>query len=234
MFSATDTIVAIATPAGRGGVGVVRVSGPRASEIAREILTAKDPLAPRVATFTRVIGTAPVETEGRAIDRVVATWFPGPASYTGEDVLEVSAHGSPLVLQAIVRASMNAGARLAEPGEFTLRAYLNESELRRDLHPEMRVELLLELGEVYGKDLDQATIVAALEIILDRGLPVALYQLPQVTDPPNIRRASRTRAASLNNVHPFDQLAQLAFELLALFAQRHVVVPQNIDFVRRE
>ncbi len=125
MFSPTDTIVAIATPPGRGGVGVVRVSGPRTGDIAQQILTATEPLAPRVATFTRVMGTAPVQTDARAIDHVVATWFPGPYSYTGEDVLEVSAHGSPIVLETIVGAAMNCGARLAEPGEFTLRAFLN-------------------------------------------------------------------------------------------------------------
>ncbi len=118
MFSTDDTIVAIATPPGRGGIGVVRVSGPSALAIARA-LTNRSDFAPRHATFTAV-GSADA-----AIDRVVATFFPSPHSYTGEDVLELSAHGSPVILDEIVRGAMRAGARLANPGEFTLRAYLN-------------------------------------------------------------------------------------------------------------
>ena len=130
MFSPNDTIVAVATPPGRGGLGVVRVSGSGAQGVAARILTTNEPLAARVATFTRVVGhdgvEPPPDSAGeRAIDQVVATFFPGPASYTGEDVLEVSAHGSPIVLDHIVQAAMAAGARLAEPGEFTLRAFLN-------------------------------------------------------------------------------------------------------------
>ena len=114
MFATTDTIVAIATPAGRGGIGVVRVSGPSALQIAVALLELNAPLQARHATFARVQG-----------DQVVATYFPAPHSYTGEHVVELSAHGSPVVLRQIVEDSMRAGARLAEPGEFTLRAFLN-------------------------------------------------------------------------------------------------------------
>src|SRR5262245_56110335 len=119
MFSTTDTIVAIATPAGRGGIGVVRISGPDASRVGSALVEAGEPFAPRHATLTRVKGSEGVH------DRAVVTFFPGPHSYTGEDVLEVSAHGSPVLLQAIVIRAVSAGARLAEPGEFTLRAYLS-------------------------------------------------------------------------------------------------------------
>jgi len=115
MFSTTDTIVAIATPPGRGGIGVVRLSGADAHGIARQLLAHHAPLEPRHATFTRVLD----------IDQAVATYFPAPASYTGDDVVELSAHGSPVVLRAIVAAAIERGARLAEPGEFTLRAFLN-------------------------------------------------------------------------------------------------------------
>jgi tRNA modification GTPase len=118
MYSPDDTIVAIATPAGRGGIGVVRISGPGARGMAAVISDHVEPLAPRRATLTRFLAG------GQAVDRVVLTFFPGPHSYTGEDVLEVSAHGSPVLLRAVVEASMDAGARLAEPGEFTFRAYL--------------------------------------------------------------------------------------------------------------
>ena len=100
MFATDDTIVAIATPPGRGGIGVVRISGPTAQKIALAILVRRGPLAPRLATYTRV-------RDGRSdsdADEVVATLFPEPHSYTGQDVLEISAHGSPVVLNAVVRA----------------------------------------------------------------------------------------------------------------------------------
>ena len=196
MFSPTDTIVAIATPSGRGGIGVVRISGPGSTDIARAILATPHALRPRYATHTFVRPASepatPVDTPGAApreprrdvagtrrevepgrqlsapgecplrpiidvahpaasekfvaaqdspagpdapgvsrgsspassIDEVVATFFPAPHSYTTEDVIEISAHGSPAVLREIVRAAIGAGARLAEPGEFTFRAYL--------------------------------------------------------------------------------------------------------------
>src|SRR5207249_8499154 len=117
-FSTTDTIVAIATPPGRGGIGVVRFSGPDARAIAGGLIACARPLEPRYATFTLV-------RAADAIDHVVVTYFPAPHSYTGEDVVELSAHGSPVVLHAVVAASVASGARLAEPGEFTLRAFLN-------------------------------------------------------------------------------------------------------------
>lgn len=116
-FSTEDTIVAIATPAGRGGIGVVRISGPESARIA-SALTGHESFEPRHATLVRV-GGAHVD------DRAVVTFFRSPASYTGEDVVEVSAHGSPVLLNSIVEAAIRAGARLAEPGEFTLRAYLH-------------------------------------------------------------------------------------------------------------
>lgn len=131
MFHTDDTIVAIATPAGRGGIGVVRISGAGALMCARA-LTSIESLQPRHATFVRVAA-------GDTADRAIVTWFQAPASYTGEDVVEISAHGSPVLLHGIVRAAVKAGARLAEPGEFTLRAYLNgrldlvQAEAVRDL-----------------------------------------------------------------------------------------------------
>ena len=120
MFATDDTIVALATPPGRGALGIVRVSGARALDIARAISPARRPLEPRRATLIRIHTQGPAG----AADRVVATYFQAPHSYTGEDVVELSAHGSPVVLRAIVRAAVDAGARLARPGEFTLRAFL--------------------------------------------------------------------------------------------------------------
>src|SRR5438552_1730395 len=126
MFATDDTIVAIATPPGRGALGVVRLSGPRALDLAGTLLERGNTLQPRHATFTRVT----CDESATALDEVVATFFPSPHSYTGEDVVEITGPGSPVVLHAVLRRAIAAGARLAEPGEFTLRAFLNG---KRDL-----------------------------------------------------------------------------------------------------
>jgi tRNA modification GTPase len=118
VYSPDDTIAAIATPLGRGGIGVVRLSGPEAHSIALTLTGRKKPLRARHATLARVHGA-------QASDQVVLTYFVAPHSYTGEDVVEISAHGSPVLLRAIVSAAVAAGARLAQPGEFTFRAYLS-------------------------------------------------------------------------------------------------------------
>jgi tRNA modification GTPase len=120
MFSPSDTIVAIATPAGRGGIGVVRISGPESPRIAGILTGAAAPLETRHATFLRL------KAAHGAADQVIVTYFPAPHSYTGEDVVEISGHGSPVLLRAIVESAMAEGARLAEPGEFTFRAFLHD------------------------------------------------------------------------------------------------------------
>jgi len=125
MFSTDDSIVAVATPPGRGGIGVVRISGPAARDIAGAMLDHRTQLDARHATFTKVRAG-----EDGVADEVIATFFPSPHSYTGEHVVEISAHGSPVVLRAIVTRAVELGARLAQPGEFTLRAFLNG---KRDL-----------------------------------------------------------------------------------------------------
>ena len=124
-----ETIVALATAAGRAGLGVVRVSGRNARAIAERILPGAklDSWRPHTATL---VGD---------VDRVIATYFAAPRSYTAEDVVEISCHGSPVVLRHCVEQAVSEGARLAEPGEFTLRAYLNgridlpQAEAVRDL-----------------------------------------------------------------------------------------------------
>jgi tRNA modification GTPase len=126
MFATDDTIVAIATPAGRGALGVIRLSGPRARDFAGALLACGAALQPRHATLTRVTS----HDDGDAVDEVVATFFPAPHSYTGEHVVEIAGHGSPVLLQALLRRAIATGARLAEPGEFTLRSFLNG---KRDL-----------------------------------------------------------------------------------------------------
>jgi tRNA modification GTPase len=124
LFATDDTIVAIATPPGRGALGIVRLSGPEAARVASAILDCRRPLDARRATLARVV--IPGESGApRAIDRVVVTSFPAPDSYTGDDVVEICAHGSPVLLNEILRCAVGAGARLARPGEFTLRAFVS-------------------------------------------------------------------------------------------------------------
>src|SRR5215831_17658290 len=101
MFSVSDTIVAIATPPGRGGIGIVRLSGPEAHAIAHVLLAGNAPLEPRRATFGRICSGK------QAVDHAVVTFFPLPHSYTGEDVVEISAHGSPVVLRSILIAAVD-------------------------------------------------------------------------------------------------------------------------------
>jgi tRNA modification GTPase len=115
----SDTIAAVATPAGRGGIGVIRISGAKVTEIANSIL-AKLPPA-RYATFSDF-----VNREGVLLDQGLAIYFPAPNSFTGEDVLELQGHGGPIVLDLILNSLLELGARLARPGEFSERAFLND------------------------------------------------------------------------------------------------------------
>lgn len=123
MFSTTDTIAAIATPPGHGGLGIVRISGPDAPRIAQRLIDRASPLRPRHAVVAAAVDRS--TDPPSKVDEVVVTWFQAPKSYTGEDVVEIGAHGSPVILRRVVELALNAGARLAEPGEFTLRAHLN-------------------------------------------------------------------------------------------------------------
>jgi tRNA modification GTPase len=160
-----DTIVAIATPPGRGGIGVVRIAGPEARAIAAPMLRLKHELEPGRAVFGELVepcGRGRLARDGVAsdaecpennsrasrprphnleqrIDEVVVTYFAAPHSYTTDDIIEISAHGSPVVLRHVIELALAHGARLAEPGEFTMRAFLNgridltQAEAVRDL-----------------------------------------------------------------------------------------------------
>jgi len=135
-MTSEDTIVAIATPAGRGGIGVIRLSGDQAIEIVSGLIRfPKLPLETQHAT----LGAFHDPRSGRALDEVVVTCFRQPHSYTAEDVVEISCHGAPAVLKFLVECCLERGARAAEPGEFTLRAFLNgridltQAEAIRDL-----------------------------------------------------------------------------------------------------
>jgi len=114
-----DTIAAVATPAGRGGVGIVRVSGPGVSSISQSVVGCS--LIPRQATFTDFL-----DGSGDVIDQGLALYFKSPASFTGEDVLELQGHGGPIVMSLLLSRVVSLGARIARPGEFSERAFLNE------------------------------------------------------------------------------------------------------------
>lgn len=145
-----DTIVALATPPGRGGIGVVRLSGGRAIEIASGLLRfSKLPLETQRAT----LGDLYEAETGRVLDQAVVTCFRAPHSYTAEDVVEISCHGAPVILNYLIERCMEQGARAAEPGEFTLRAFLKG---RIDLTQAEAIRDLIESRTLY-----QARVAAA-------------------------------------------------------------------------
>jgi tRNA modification GTPase len=116
-----DTIVALATPPGIGALGVIRLSGKNAFEIANELFPSKD----LKAQHSHTIHVGNFVFNNKPVDEVVVSVYKSPRSYTGEDIIEISAHGSPLIHQQIIEACLATGARLAKPGEFTQRAFLN-------------------------------------------------------------------------------------------------------------
>ena len=208
-----DTIVAVATPPGRGGIGVVRLAGPEARAIAKPMLRLKHDLEPGRAVFGELVepcgsdlGVRPAEETAKKpgsqfetnvrigvsapnpqdtsragaqapheehIDEVVVTYFGKPHSYTTDDVIEISAHGSPVVLRHIVNLALAGGARLAEPGEFTMRAFLNG---RIDLTQAEAVRDLIESQTLY-----QARVAAQqLEGALSRRLQPVKQKLVEL------------------------------------------------------
>jgi tRNA modification GTPase len=164
-----DTIIAIATPAGRGGLGVVRLAGPDARGIAGPMLRLSHEMEAGRAAFGELI-EAQGEDRGRddslgrtagpsRIDEVVVTYFQKPHSYTMDDVVEISAHGAPVVLRHIVEMAVARGARLAEPGEFTMRAFLNG---RIDLTQAEAVRDLIESQTLYQAKIAAQQLEGAL------------------------------------------------------------------------
>ena len=139
----TDTIAAVSTPPGRGGIGIVRLSGPLAASIAAQLVRLRQPLEHARARLADVLDS-PLAADQQSpvparIDEAVVTFFCAPNSYTVEDLVEIAAHGSPVVLGLLLQRALELGARLAEPGEFTQRAFLSgrldltQAEAVRDL-----------------------------------------------------------------------------------------------------
>ena len=146
----SDTIVAVSTPPGRGGIGIVRLAGPLALEIAARLLQLTQPLEHARARLARVLD--PESPDVKTLDEAIVTAFFAPHSYTGDDLVEIAAHGSPVILEAIVRAALAQGARLATAGEFTQRAFLSG---RLDL---TQAEAVHDL--IAAQTLDQARVAA--------------------------------------------------------------------------
>jgi len=136
--SITDTIAAVSTPPGRGGIGIVRLSGPQAASIATQLVRLRQPLEHGHARLADVLDEDSGIDAGR-IDEAMVTYFAAPHSYTAEDLVEIAAHGSPVVLELLLSRALKLGARLADPGEFTHRAFLagkldlTQAEAVRDL-----------------------------------------------------------------------------------------------------
>ena len=138
-----DTVVAVSTPPGRGGIGIVRLSGPQALEISEQLV--RRPGAAPAPVRRPLLGSL-LDDAGHVVDEVLVTLFCAPKSYTAEDVVEISCHGSPAILAFAVERAVSLGARLAEPGEFTRRAFLNG---RIDLAQAEAIRDLIDAATIY-------------------------------------------------------------------------------------
>ena len=161
-----DTIAAVSTPPGRGGIGVVRVSGPRAGEIAQEMIRRLP--EPRAATSARFLAG-----DGETLDDGIVLWFPAPHSYTGEDTLELQGHGGPVVLDRVAARLFSLGARPARPGEFTERAFLNG---KLDLSQAEAVADLIDAATEEAARLARRSLDGALSVKIDAAVS-ALVQI---------------------------------------------------------
>ncbi len=161
-----ETIAAIATPPGRGAIAIVRCSGPRAREIAARVFRSRAPLADRVATYGEIL-----DADGAVLDRALALAMDAPRTATGEDVVELHVHGSPVVARETLRALLAAGARAAGPGEFTRRAFLNG---KLDLSAAEAVAGVIEAESRAGARAAQANLAGGLRAAIDAiRLPLA-------------------------------------------------------------
>jgi tRNA modification GTPase len=217
-----DTIVAIATPPGRGGIGVVRIAGPQARRIAEPMLHLRHEMKSGRAIFGELVElsgeTAELRSSGQQgaavpirIDEVVVTYFAKPHSYTTDDIIEIAAHGSPVVLRHIVEMCISAGARLAEPGEFTMRAFLNG---RIDLTQAEAVRDLIDSQTLYQAKVAAQQLEGALSkrlqpikqklveliAVLEAGIDFAEDDISVLPDPVIVQRISGVR-------QPLEQLA---------------------------
>ncbi|MGH8741572.1 MAG: tRNA uridine-5-carboxymethylaminomethyl(34) synthesis GTPase MnmE [Burkholderiales bacterium] len=193
---ARDTIAAIAVAAGRGAIGVIRLSGAAVPGIARKVLGRLP--EPRRATFA-----AFRNARGEPEDEGIALYFPAPHSYTGEPVLELQGHGGPMVMQAVLRACLDAGARLAEPGEFTRRAFLEgkldlaQAEAVADLIDAASREAARSALRSLGGEFSSAIGALAAALVELRALTEAMLDFPEEEVDSVHREAAATRLAAV-------------------------------------
>ena len=198
----TETIVAVSTPPGRGGIGIVRLSGPQARQIAEPMLRLRHAMQHQQARFADILDS---ETQEK-LDEAVVTYFAAPHSYTGEDVVELAAHGSPVILETLVSRALSAGARLAEPGEFTQRAFLSG---RIDLTQAEAVRDLIEAQTLYQARVAAQQMEGALSrrvrplkqqlvdliVLLEAGIDFAEDDIEVTAKAEILRRLADVRAA---------------------------------------
>jgi tRNA modification GTPase len=217
-----DTIAAISTPPGRGGIGIVRLSGPDARAIAEPMLLLRHPLASQQARYAEILDPQTNEV----LDEAVVTYFAAPNSYTTEDIVEIAAHGSPVLLEHLLRQAVAAGARLASPGEFTQRAFLAG---RLDLTQAEAVHDLIEASTLH-----QARIAAqqlggalsrqiapvkdsliALIAILEAGIDFAEDDIDVIPTPEILSRleAIQTPLAALESTFGYGRIVREGFTL---------------------
>ncbi len=173
-----ETIAAIATPAGKGGIGIVRISGPAVPQLARALIGRLP--EPRRATQCEIRAA-----DGEALDQGIALYFKAPHSYTGEPVLELQGHGGPVVTHAVLGAALDAGARLAEPGEFTRRAFLNgkldlaQAEAVADLIDAASREAARSALRSLGGEFSAAIGALVADLTVLRALTEAMLDFPE-------------------------------------------------------
>jgi tRNA modification GTPase len=175
-----ETIAAIATPPGRGAIAIVRCSGPDARRIVAKVFRSRTPLADRVATFGEIL-----DVDGAVLDRGLALAMDAPRSVTGEDVVELHVHGSPIVARETMRALLHAGARAAGPGEFTRRAFLNG---KLDLSAAEAVADVIDAESRAGARAAQANLTGGLRAAIEAiAVPIAtvLEELAGAIDYPD-------------------------------------------------
>jgi tRNA modification GTPase len=214
-----DTIVAISTPPGRSGIGVVRLSGDRSRHIAESLLRFSDSSSMRSwsSTLAKLI-----DDEGGIVDHVVVAFFAAPHSYTAEDVIEISCHGAPVVLHFCLDRAVSHGARIANPGEFTLRAYMNgridlpQAEAIRDLVEsttlyQARVAAQQAEGSVSRRLRPIKEELVELISLLEAGIDFAEDDVSVAAYPEILRRLSSIQVAVQDLVSSFAR-GKLVFE----------------------
>jgi tRNA modification GTPase len=208
-----DTIAAVATPPGRGGIGIVRLAGPDAWTITTRIVRLRRELQAGRVTLAEVLD--PAAPQALAIDEAVVTPFARPHSYTGEDVVEIAAHGSPIVLETLLRGALAAGARLARPGEFTERAFLNgridltQAEAVQDLIAAHTLEQARMAAQQLGGALSRRVApvkeqLVTLIALLEAGMDFAAGELDDV----DVVSPQQIRTTLLSVREPLERLAR--------------------------